>query len=73
MTEYKNEVEKRRLQLEYEDWADKIVHIYVEYGVCYKTFNSGRVTKDGVEIEPAREYEESIRRMEYELQRRRYS
>ena len=73
MTDYKNEVEKRRLQLEYEDWADKIVHIYVEYGVCYKTFNSGRVTKDGVEIEPAREYEESIRRMEYELQRRRYS
>tara|TARA_B100001093_G_C26783279_1_gene995555 strand:- start:160 stop:381 length:222 start_codon:yes stop_codon:yes gene_type:complete len=73
MTEYKNEVEKRRLQLEYEDWADKIVHIYVEYGVCYKTFNSGRVTKDGVEIEPAREYEESIRRMEYELQRRRHS
>ena len=34
-----------------------------EYALYY---NSGRVTKDGVEIEPARPYEESIRKMEQE-------
>ena len=72
MTEYKNEVEKQRLLLEYEEWSVKVNHIYIEFGVCYKTFNSGRVTKDGVEIKSARPYEHSIRKMEYEneLQRR---
>jgi len=72
MTEYKNEVEKQRLLLEYEKWSVKVNHIYIEFGVCYKTYNSGRVTKDGVEIKPARPYEHSIRKMEYEneLQRR---
>tara|TARA_R100000084_G_C4503514_1_gene79241 strand:- start:25 stop:246 length:222 start_codon:yes stop_codon:yes gene_type:complete len=66
MTEYKDEVEKQRLLLEYEEWAEKINHIYVEFGVCFRYYNSGRVTKDGVEIEPARPYEESIRKMEQE-------
>ena len=73
MTEYKSEVEKQRLLLEYEEWSTKLSQIYIEFGVCYKTYNSGRVTKDGVEIKPARPYEHSIRRMEYELQRKRYS
>jgi len=75
MTQYKNEVEKQRLLLEYEEWSVKVNHIYIEFGVCYKTYNSGRVTKDGVEIKPARPYEHSIRKMEYEneLYRRRNS
>ena len=75
MTEYKNEVEKQRLLLEYEKWSIKLTHIYIEFGVCYKTYNSGRVTQDGVEIKPARPYEHSIRKMEYEneLYRRRNS
>ena len=47
MTEYKNEVEKQRLLLEYEEWAEQINHIYVEFGVCFRYYNSGRVTKDG--------------------------
>lgn len=66
MTEYKNEVEKQRLLLEYEEWSEKWKHIYIEYGVCYIYYNSGRVTKDGVEIRPARPYEHSIRKMEKE-------
>ena len=72
MTQYRNEVEKQRLLLEYEEWAEKWNHIYIEYGVLYVYYNSGRVTKDGVEIEPARPYEDSLRKMEqeYELQRR---
>tara|TARA_E500000318_G_scaffold111857_1_gene132203 strand:- start:3643 stop:3861 length:219 start_codon:yes stop_codon:yes gene_type:complete len=72
MTQYKNEVEKQRLLLEYEEWAEKWNHIYIEYGVLYVYYNSGRVTKDGVEIEPARPYEDNLRKMEqeYELQRR---
>tara|TARA_E500000178_G_C16986543_1_gene738541 strand:- start:294 stop:512 length:219 start_codon:yes stop_codon:yes gene_type:complete len=72
MTQYRNEVEKQRLLLEYEEWAEKWNHIYIEYGVLYVYYNSGRVTKDGVEIEPARPYEDNLRKMEqeYELQRR---
>jgi len=73
MTQYKNEVEKQRKLLEYEEWAEKWNHIYIENGEMTIYYNSGRVVKEGVEIEPAKDWEENYRRMEqekYELQRR---
>ena len=66
MTEYKNEVEKQRLLLEYEEWAEKWNNIYIEFGVMTITYNSGRVVRDGVEIEPARNWEDNYREMEKE-------
>jgi len=73
MTQYKNEVEKQRKLLEYEEWAEKWNHIYIENGEMTIYYNSGRIVKEGVEIEPAKDWEENYRRMEqekYELQRR---
>ena len=73
MTQYKDEVEKQRKLLEYEEWAEKWNNIYIEFGVMTITYNSGRVVKDGVEIKPAKNWEENYRKMEqekYELQRR---
>ena len=73
MTQYKDEVEKQRKLLEYEEWADKWNNIYIEFGVMTITYNSGRVVKDGVEIKPARNWEDNYRKMEQEkdeLQRR---
>ena len=66
MTEYKNEVEKQRKLLEYEEWAEKWNNIYIEFGVMTITYNSGRVVKEGVEIEPAKNWEDNYRRMEQE-------
>ena len=66
MTEYKNEVEKQRKLLEYEEWAEKWNNIYIEFGVMTITYNSGRVVRDGVEIEPARNWEDNYRKMEKE-------
>ena len=66
MTEYKNEVEKQRKLLEYEEWAEKWNSIYIEFGVMTITYNSGRVVRDGVEIEPARNWEDNYREMEKE-------
>jgi hypothetical protein len=66
MTEYKNEVEKQRKLLEYEEWAEKWNNIYIEFGVMTITYNSGRVVRDGVEIEPARNWEDNYREMEKE-------
>ena len=73
MTEYKDEVEKQRLLLEYEEWAEQWNHIYIENGEMTIYYNSGRIVKEGVEIEPAKDWEENYRRMEqekYELHRR---
>jgi len=73
MTQYKDEVEKQRKLLEYEEWAEKWNNIYIEFGVMTITYNSGRVVKDGVEIKPARNWEDNYRKMEQEkdeLQRR---
>ena len=66
MTEYKNEVEKQRKLLEYEEWAEKWNNIYIEFGVMTITYNSGRVVRDGIEIEPARNWEDNYREMEKE-------
>jgi hypothetical protein len=66
MTEYKNEVEKQRKLLEYEEWAEKWNNIYIEFGVMTITYNSGRVVRDGVEIKPARNWEDNYREMEKE-------
>ena len=66
MTEYKNEVEKQRKLLEYEEWAEKWNNIYIEFGVMTITYNSGRVVRDGVEIEPAKNWEDNYREMEKE-------
>lgn len=66
MTEYKDEVEKQRKLLEYEEWAEKWNDIYIEFGSMTITYNSGRVVKDGVEIKPARNWEDNYREMEKE-------
>lgn len=66
MTEYKDEVEKQRKLLEYEEWAEKWNNIYIEFGVMTITYNSGRVVRDGVEIEPAKDWEDNYREMEKE-------
>ena len=46
MTQYKNEVEKQRKLLEYEEWADQWNHIYIENGEMTIYYNSGRVVKE---------------------------
>ena len=66
MTQYKNEVEKQRKLLEYEEWAEQWNHIYIENGEMTIYYNSGRVVKEGVEIEPAKDWEDNYRRMEQE-------
>ena len=66
MTQYKDEVEKQRKLLEYEEWAEQWNHIYIENGEMTIYYNSGRVVKEGVEIEPARNWEDNYRRMEQE-------
>ena len=66
MTQYKNEVEKQRKLLEYEEWAEQWNHIYIENGEMTISYNSGRVVKEGVEIEPAKNWEDNYRRMEQE-------
>jgi hypothetical protein len=66
MTQYKNEVEKQRKLLEYEEWAEQWNHIYIENGEMTIYYNSGRIVKEGVEIEPAKNWEENYRRMEQE-------
>ena len=66
MTQYKNEVEKQRKLLEYEEWAEQWNHIYIESGEMTIYYNSGRVVKEGVEIEPAKDWEDNYRRMEQE-------
>ena len=66
MTEYKNEVEKQRKLLEYEEWAEKWNHIYIADGEMTIYYTSGRVVKEGVEIKPAKDWEENYRRMEQE-------
>ena len=66
MTQYKDEVEKQRKLLEYEEWAEQWNHIYIESGEMTIYYNSGRVVKEGVEIEPAKDWEDNYRRMEQE-------
>ena len=66
MTQYKDEVEKQRKLLEYEEWAEQWNHIYIESGEMTIYYNSGRVVKEGVEIEPAKSWEDNYRRMEQE-------
>ena len=66
MTQYKDEVEKQRKLLEYEEWAEQWNHIYIENGEMTISYNSGRVVKEGVEIEPAKNWEDNYRRMEQE-------
>ena len=66
MTQYKDEVEKQRKLLEYEEWAEQWNHIYIESGEMTIYYNSGRVVKEGVEIEPAKNWEDNYRRMEQE-------
>ena len=66
MTQYKNEVEKQRKLLEYEEWAEQWNHIYIENGEMTIYYHSGRVVKEGVEIEPAKDWEDNYRRMEQE-------
>jgi len=66
MTQYKDEVEKQRKLLEYEEWAEKWNHIYIADGEMTIYYNSGRVVKEGVEIKPAKDWEENYRRMEQE-------
>ena len=66
MTQYKDEVEKQRKLLEYEEWAKKWNHIYIADGEMTIYYNSGRVVKEGVEIKPAKDWEENYRRMEQE-------
>ena len=66
MTQYKDEVEKQRKLLEYEEWAEQWNHIYIEKGEMTIYYNPGRVVKEGVEIEPAKNWEDNYRRMEQE-------
>ena len=66
MTQYKDEVEKQRKLLEYEEWAEQWNHIYIADGEMTIYYNSGRIVKEGVEIEPAKDWEENYRRMEQE-------
>ena len=66
MTQYKDEVEKQRKLLEYEEWAEQWNHIYIADGKMTIYYNSGRIVKEGVEIEPAKNWEDNYRRMEQE-------
>ena len=66
MTQYKDEVEKQRKLLEYEEWAEQWNHIYIADGEMTIYYNSGRVVKEGVEIKPAKNWEDNYRRMEQE-------
>jgi len=71
MTQYKDKVEKQRKLLEYEEWAEQWNHIYIENGEMTICYNSGRVVKDEVEIEPARSMEDGYRYLEQEKYERK--
>jgi len=71
MTQYKDEVEKQRKLLEYEEWAEKWNHIYIENGEMTIYYNSGRVVKEGVEIKPAKSMEDGYRYLEQEKYERK--